>query len=154
VQLDVALVARHSYLGKPRHLPRRADEAGVAAPAWPAARNHDARMRLREIGEELAAIENLRADGNAHLDRLTVGSVLALSTAVAALARLDRMPPLQVCKIADRRIGKEDDITASPAVTAIRPAFGDELLAAKRQPAVATAAGLDVKLRAVGKRGY
>jgi hypothetical protein len=111
-------------------------------------------MRLREVGDELADVEDLRADRHPHLDRLTIGSVLALPTTVAALARVDRMPPLQVCKIADRRIGEEDDIAASPAVTAVGPSLGDELLAAKRQPAVATAAGLDVKLRAVGKRGY
>ena len=42
-------------------------------------------MRLREVRDELAGVVHLRADRNAHLDRLTVGSVLALPTAVAAL---------------------------------------------------------------------
>ena len=153
VQLEVPFVARHSHLGKPRHLPRRTDEARVAAPAVSAARNHDTRMRLREVGDEIAAVEHLRADGNAHVDRLAVGAVLARAAAVAAFARLDRMPPLQVREIAERWIGDEDDVTAFSTVAAVGPALGDELLAAKRQPAVATAAGLDVKLRAVGKRG-
>jgi hypothetical protein len=154
MQLEIPLVTRHSHLGKPRYLPRRADEARVAAPAVPATRNHDACVRLREVGEEIAAVEHLRADGNAYLDRLAVGAVLARTAAVAALVRLDRVPPLQVREIAERRVGDEDDVSASPAVTAVGPALGDELLAAKRQPAVAAAAGLDVKLRAVAERGY
>jgi hypothetical protein len=153
MKFDVALVARHPHLGKPRHLPRRADEARVAAPAGPTARNHYACMRLREVGDELAFVEHLRADRNTHVDRFAVSAVLALTTAVAALARLDRVPPLQIRKIADRRIGEEHDVAASASVAAVGPALRDELLAAKRQPAVATAAGLDVKLRAVGKRG-
>jgi hypothetical protein len=110
-------------------------------------------MRLGEVGDEIAAVEHLRTDGNAHVDRFAVSAVLALTTAVSALARLDRMPALQIGKIADRRIGKEHDVAASAAVPAVRPALGHELLAAKRQPAVAAATGLDVKLRAVGKRG-
>jgi hypothetical protein len=111
-------------------------------------------MRLREVGDEIAAVEHLRADGNAHVDGLAVTAVLARAAAVAALARLDRMSALQVCEIAERWLGDEDDVSASSAVAAVRPAFGDELLAAKRQPAVATAAGLDVKIRAVAERGY
>ena len=43
VQLDVALLAGQPDLREARHLPRRRDEARVAAPAAAAAREHDAR---------------------------------------------------------------------------------------------------------------
>jgi hypothetical protein len=110
-------------------------------------------VRLREVGDQIAAFEHLRADGNAHIDRLTVGAMFTGAAAVAALAGLDRTPPLQIREIAERRVGDEDDIAAVAGVTAVGPALGDELLATERQPAVAAAAGLDVKLRAVAERG-
>jgi hypothetical protein len=153
VKLDVALVARHSHFGKPRHLSRRADEARIAASSAPAARNHDARVRLREVGDQIAAVEHLCADWNAHLDGLAVGSVLPCAGAVATLARLDRAAPLQIREIAERRVRDEDDIAAVAGVTAVRAALRNEFLATERQAAVAAAAGLDVKLRAVAERG-
>jgi hypothetical protein len=97
----------------------------------PATRKHDARVRLREIGNELTVVEHLRAHGNAYLDRFAVGAVLACAAAVAALARLDRAPTLQVCEIAKRWFCDEDDVAASPTVAAVGPALGDELLTAK-----------------------
>jgi hypothetical protein len=153
VELDVTLVARHSHLGKPRHLPRRADEARVTAPAAPAAGNHDACVGLREVGDQIIAVEYLCADGNAHLDGLAVGSMLTRAAAVAALARLDRAAPLQIREIAERRVGDEDDIAAVTGVAAVGPALRNEFLAAERKAAVTAAAGLDVKLRAVAERG-
>jgi hypothetical protein len=111
-------------------------------------------MRLREIGDEVAAGEDLRPNRDAHLNRLAVGAVLTRAATVAAFARLDRAPPLQVREIAERWIGSEDHVAASSTVTAVGPALGDVLFAAERQTAVAAAAGLDVKLRAVAERGY
>jgi hypothetical protein len=108
---------------------------------------------LREVCDQIAAVEYLGADGNAHLDGLAVGSVLTCAAAVAALARLDRAAPLQIREIAERGVGDEDDITAVAGVTAVGATFGNEFLAAERQAAVAAAAGLDVKLRAVAERG-
>jgi hypothetical protein len=110
-------------------------------------------VRLREVGDQIAAFEHLRADGNAHFDRLAVGAMLTRAAAVAAFTRLDRAPPLQIREIAERRVGDEDDITAVAGVATVGPALGDELLATERQPTVAAAAGLDVKLRAVAERG-
>jgi hypothetical protein len=153
VELDVTLVTRHPDLGKPRHLPRRADEARITAPAAPTTRNHDTRVGLREVCDQIAAVEHLRADGNAHLDGLAVGAVPPRPAAVAALARLDRAAPLQIREIAERRVRDEDDVATVAGVTAVGPALGDEFLATERQAAVAAAAGLDVKLRAVAERG-
>ena len=97
VQLDVALVARHSDLGEPRHLPDRADEARVAAAAAPAAREHDARLRVREIGDSSSLVEHLRPDRHADLDVLAVGAVLAGAAAGAALSA-----PRSACAAAAR----------------------------------------------------
>ena len=57
VQLDVALLARQADLREPRHLPRRRDEARVAAPAAAAAREHDPRAGMREVGDQVVAVE-------------------------------------------------------------------------------------------------
>ena len=76
-------------LGEPRHLPGRADEARVAAAAAAAAREHDAGLGMREVGDQVVAVEHLRPDRHAHLDVLAVGAVLAGAAAVAALRRRD-----------------------------------------------------------------
>jgi hypothetical protein len=107
---------------------------------------------MREIGDEVVAGEDLRADRHAHLDRLAVGTVPPRAAAAAALRRLDPAPPLQRRQVSQRGVGHEHDLAALAAVTAVGPALGDELLAAERQPAVAAAAGLDVDLRAVRER--
>jgi hypothetical protein len=154
MELDVALVAWHPDLCEARHLPRRADEARVAAPTVPTPRDHDSRVRLREVGDEVTAVEDLRPNRDPHLDRLPVGAVLARTAAVAAFPRVDRVTALQIREIAEGRIGHEHHVAAPSAVAAIGPALGDELLAAERQTAVAAATGLDVKLRPVAERGY
>ena len=78
VQLEVALLAGRADLGELRYLPRRRDEARVAAAAAAAAREHDARAGMREVGDQVAFVrEHLRADRHVQLDVLAVGAVLA-----------------------------------------------------------------------------
>ena len=91
MQLDVALVARQPDLGEARHLPGRADEARVAAPAVAAVREHDARAGVREIGDQVALVrEHLCPDRDAQLGVGAVGAVLARAAAVATRSALIR----------------------------------------------------------------
>jgi hypothetical protein len=108
---------------------------------------------MRKIGNEILVFEHLRPDRNARLDRLAVGAVLACAATVAALLGGDPLAPLERRQIAQRLVCDEDDVTALAAVAAVGPTLRDELLAAKRQAAVATAAAFDVNRGSVGERG-
>ncbi len=85
MQLDLALVAGEPHLGEPRHLARRAHEAGVATPAATTAGEANPRVRMGQIGDEIVPVEQLGPDRNADLDVLTVRTVLASAAAVAPL---------------------------------------------------------------------
>jgi hypothetical protein len=50
-------------------------------------------------------------------------------------------------------IGDEDDVPAAPAVPAVRPALGDELLAPERDAPRAAVPGLHVNFRFVDEHG-
>ena len=59
------------------------DEARVAAAAVAAAGEHDARARMREVGDQAAVVgEDLRADGDVQLGVVAVRAVLAGAAAV------------------------------------------------------------------------
>ncbi len=154
VQLDVELVAGEADLGEAGHLARRAHETRVAAATGTATRENDARAGMREIGDQLVAVANLRPDGNPKLDVGPVGAVLTGATTVAALERNDHPPALVHGKIPEGWVGEEDDVAAIAAIAAVWPALGHVLLAAKRQATVASSAGLDMNFRAVAEHGH
>ena len=99
LQLEVELVARQARLREARRLTRRCRESArcLARPAPPRATT----TRVHpdgEVGDEPAvAVEKLRPDGNAQLERLAVRSVL-----LCCRARYRRGPPL-ACLIAPER---------------------------------------------------
>ena len=124
VQLDVALLAGQADLGEARHLARRADEARVAAAARSAPGEHDARARMREVGDQLVAVANLRSDRDAELDVGAVRAVLAGAAAVATLRSLDQSTALERGQVAQRRVRDEHDVAAPAAVAAVGPPFG------------------------------
>ena len=131
-------------LREARHLPRRRDEARVAASALAALREHDPRISMREIGDQVAVVgEDLRADRDAELDVAAVRAVLARAASVLPAPGLDQPAPPQGREIAQRRVGDQDDVAAAAAVAAVRPALGHVLLAAEATVAVAALAGLD-----------
>ena len=82
------------------------------------------------------------ADGHADLGVLPVGTVLLAATAVPASAGLDVLDPPEGGEVTQARIDDDHDVSPATAVTAVRAAFRNVLLAAKAQPAVATAASL------------
>ena len=146
MQLHVSLVAGRPHLGEARHLPRRRDEARVAAAAVAAVCEHDASAGVGEVGDQVAFVgEHLRADRDAQLRVGAVGAVLARAASVAAALGLDPLAPLQRREVAQRRIREQHDVAAVPAVAAVRAALGDELLAPEGKAAVAALPGLNVK---------
>ena len=153
MQLDLALLAGEPHLGEPRHLARRADEAGVAAPAAAAAREANPRVRMGQVGDQIVPVEHLRADRDADLDVLAVRAVLAGAAAVASLRRGDQLAALERDEVAQIPVGDRDHVAAVAAVAAVGAALRDVLLPPERERAVAAAAGLHLELRAVGEHG-
>ena len=126
----------------------RADESCIAAAAASAARDQNALTFFGEIREQaLLAVTFLvdeRADGNRDVE-----IVRSLSGAIGALTVLTA-PCLELGVVAevDQGVlgGNGDDVdrATSSAITTVRAAARDELLAAKTQTAVATRSGDDV----------
>ena len=86
----------------------RVDETkrALPRPPWPPLREHDARARMREVGDQVAVVgEDLRADRDAQLDVVAVRAVLARAAAVPAARRLDQPAALQRREVAQRRVG-------------------------------------------------
>ena len=87
-ELELELVAGQARLGEARRLPSRRREARVAAAALAPARDDDAAVRRGQVGDEaLVGVDELRADGHAELDVLTVGAVLLAARGRSRLAR-------------------------------------------------------------------
>ena len=149
VQLDVALLARHADLREARHLPRRADEARVAAPA--AAR---LASTTRALGCARSAIRSSPSN-----TCVPTGTRTSTSSPSAPCLRAPRPLPPFVASIHRRRCSADrsrrsasatrSDVAAVAAVAAVGAALRHVLLAPERQPAVAAAAGLHVDLGAV-----
>jgi hypothetical protein len=101
---------------------------------------------MGEIGKKRAVeVEDLRADGHGEHDVLAVPAATASALAVPArtggVAGLPPVPP----EIAEIGVGHHDDVAAVAAVTAVRTALRNVLLAPEADGAVpaATAAGDD-----------
>ncbi len=148
-QLDDGLVPGQTDLGEPRRLAGRARETAIAPPARAATRQHDARARAREIGDEPVLLEDLRPGGNAELDALAGRAVLARAAPGAAALRLDPLAPPENREVAQIRVRDEDDVPARPAVAAVGAAFRDVLLPPEAERTVAAAPGLDPETRTI-----
>src|SRR5215831_12650150 len=106
---------------------------------------------LAELGEivdqRLAVlVEHLRADRHLQHDRLAVGAMAVLAHAVDAALGLEVL----LIAVVDQRVqpvdNLDDDVATAAAIAARRSAELDELLAAKRNAAVAAVAGPDIDL--------
>ena len=122
----------------------------VAAAAAPGVGDYDTRVRVCEIGDEIAAVgRDLRADGDGYLGVGAGRAVLARAPARLTLPRREPLRAPERGEVAQLRIGDEDDVAAAAAVAAVRPALRDVLLPAEAQSAVAAAACLDANLGSV-----
>jgi hypothetical protein len=109
---------------------------------------------VREVDEQPSlVVEDLGADRDVELDVVAVGAALVRAAARAAsLAGVARLP-VKGPEVPQVGIGDEDDAAAVPAVTSVRPALGDVLLAPEADRAVAAAAAPDVDPCAVVEQG-
>ena len=112
----------------------------VAAPAGAALRHDNARARLREVGGELLALENLRPDGNGEHCVVSPRAVRATAAARSAATRTQLLVRPHAREVAPPKVGDEHDVTAVAAVSPIGPAAGHVLLPAKVDRAVTAAA--------------
>src|SRR5581483_10064266 len=127
----------------------RGGERAVAPPSRAAPRDHDARPRGDEVGDEPVVLEDLGACGQVQLDVGSVGAVLAgAAPGLAAGGAEDALRP-EAGEVAEVAVGDEDDVAAAAAVAAVGTALRHELLAAEAQSAVAAAARLHLDSRAV-----
>jgi len=129
----------------------RRREMRVAEPAAAAARDQHALILLGEIGElskrgvrVVALLEDQRPDRHGQLEiRAGAAGAVRTLTVHAAFGPEQRMEAI-VDERVDVRAGDDPHRSAGPPVAAARPAFRDELLAAKRQASPTAVAGLDV----------
>ena len=147
------LLAVLALLGEARRPPGVGQEAGVAAPALPAAGGEVAVAVAHEVGEQLAVAGlHLRALGHRDHEVGAAGAVALVARPV--LARLG--PAVRVVAVREQRrhvaVGLQVDVAAGAAVAAVGPALGDVGLAPERHRARAAVAAAEVDLDDVDER--
>src|SRR5439155_10028662 len=149
-KLERRLLAGQARLGEAGCPPSRRREPLVAAPRDPAPRRDDTYGRRGEVGDQLPVlVEDLRADGHAHVDRLPGRSVLQRTAAGLAVPCFEPAPRTKCGEVAQVGIRNQDDVAAGAAVAAVRAALRDVLLPAEVQAAVAAATRLHADAGAV-----
>ncbi len=129
-QFDLALLARKPDLGEARRLPRRTGKVFVATAAGPAPGDDDARLGVREVGDEPAlTVEHLRAHRHVQHRVLAVGAVRQAPAAATAATGAQLLIRTDAGQVAPTRIRNQHDVAAGAAVAAVRAALGHVLLA-------------------------
>src|SRR5204863_377640 len=98
--------------------------------------------RAFEVREKLVPEPDTLARALDQPRHVADGAVLATPPSRFAAARLEDALRTERGEVAQVGVGDQNDVAAASAVPAVRPALGDELLAAKAQPAVAATSGL------------
>ncbi len=139
MQFELTGFSREPGLRISRRLAGRGREVRVPAAAAAAARHHDPRTVLPQVGDEHAAvgIGHLRPHGNGENDVGPVGAVLAGSAPVSAPLCIEDRLGAKRRQVAQTGVGDDDDVSSAAAVTTVRPALRHELLAAEAEAAVA-----------------
>jgi hypothetical protein len=78
--------------------------------------------------------------------------VLLAAAAIPAPLGLHQLDAPERGEVAKRRVGEDDDVTATAAVAAVGPALRHVLLAAEAEAAVAASPGHDVDLTSIVER--
>jgi hypothetical protein len=126
----------------------------VAPAARAAACEDDARVRARQVGDQLPfGAERLRPDGHAELDARAVRAVLAGTAAGLPSARLEPRLRPEAREVPQPLVRDEHDVAAAAAVAAVGPAPRHVLLTAEAQPPVAAATRQHLDAGAVVEHG-
>src|SRR5581483_5189035 len=112
-------------------------EVPVAAAARAAPRDDDARIRRREVGDDLVVREHLCPHRDPQLDAGAVRAVLARAAPRLASPGPERALGAEGREVAELRVRDQHDVSPASAVPAVGAALGHELLAAEAEPAVA-----------------
>ena len=153
LQQKLLALSRFAKLRKRRRTVRRIGEACVAAPAAPRLRDDGLLPNLREIGEHRARRRILDERSRRHLDdaRFGVRARHILDVPVAAILALELPMIAEIEQGVHIAVDDEDDVRTAAAVTARRPALGDELLAAERRLSLAAIPRFHADLRTIDK---
>ena len=146
LQAHAPLLTRLAELCRARRLPRRRGETRVAAAAPPAAHRHHTHAGREQVSDDLVAVAHERAWR--HMQQ-HVGAVATPAIASLTGATMLGTKPAPVAvrgqgRVA--RIGDHGHVTAAPAVTTVRAAFGHELLAPEAHRPTSAVPGDDVEI--------
>ena len=128
-KLDLLLLTGQADLREPRRLTDRPGEVLVAAAPQAALRNHDPRARVREIGNELVAVEDLRPDRHAEDRVLSAGAIRETSAPASPPTAAELLVRTKAGEVAPARVGDDHDVASVTAVSPVRPAARHVLLA-------------------------
>ena len=145
-QDDRALLAGLARIGAARRAVGRGFEVLVAKPAVAASRDHHALADLRQVGDQslVVLLKYLRASGHFE-DGVRAASARALPAhAMPAGLGLEMLLVAVVYERVEAFDAERHDITAAPAVAAVRAAELDEFLSPEGDAARAAVAGADV----------
>ena len=152
LQLQPAILALLSRLGRLRHPVLRTREPHVAASAASASGDDGLRPLSHEVRQEPLLVEHHRAvrdrDHQVLPFRPVATGAAARGTGLGAEVRMVR-EPCEVVEVAGR---PEHDVAAPAAVPAVRPSPGLEGLAAHRRGPVAAATGSHLHVDLVHER--
>ena len=152
---EVARLPRLAEQREARGLARRPGQGGVAQPAATAADRDEPGADAGEVADHLAVgVEHDRPLGHRELDVLGVGAVPEAPHARLPVAGHRVGPVVEVEQRVDAGIDHQHHVPAAPAVAAVRPAEGHELLPADRRAPVAAAPRRDVQRHVVDEPGH
>jgi hypothetical protein len=112
----------------------------VAAATGSTPGDDDARTGVREVGDELVSLEDLRPDRDTKLRVVSARAVRETAAAASTAARPELLVLPQAGEIAPPRIGDEHDVAAVAAVSPVGSAAGHVLLAPEVDRSVTAAA--------------
>src|SRR3954471_17184604 len=148
-ELDLPFLAGQADLGEARRLPARPCEMLVAAAAHAAFRHDDSGTRVREVGDELLALEDLRPDRDGEHRVVSARAVGQTAAAATAATRAQLLVPPEAREVAPPRVGHEHDVAALAAVSPVGTATRHVLLAPEVDRAVTAAARDDCQSCAI-----
>jgi hypothetical protein len=140
-----APLARRAGIGAPGRAVGRGGEVHVAAPAAATVRHHRALAGRAQIGQHDAGlvVVDHRARRHAQHEVVAGGPVLILAATVLAPLRAQGLGIGEVEQGREAGIDAQDDVAAVAAVSPVRPAARDVLLAPEARTSAAAVACLD-----------
>jgi len=121
----------------------------VPQATFPPARDNNLLAVVCQVAEQLVALANFRTKGNVNRDISAALTVLQGASSVATALGCEARPMRERRQRVQAARRAEDDVTATPAVTTVRPAARNVLLTAKADDTIATSTGAHENTRLI-----